>query len=435
MNLKEKAGTCLFWLLDFSKGSIVRKQYKDIVNIIRNIDDPKVIERQKEYLDAILNHAITSTPFYKDCTDSKIENFPVVSKDIIRSSFDSFQSSKYINKKRVAVSTSGSTGASFTVYQNKTKRARNTADVLYFSELAGFRLGYKLIYLRFWSMFNKRNKLQGILQNIVSIDVFDLTIEVIQRLLIRMRKDPSNKGMLGYASSFDKICDYLESNKSDVIPCNVKSAIAMSEPLNPVTKERMKKYFGVNVVSRYSNSENGMIAQQPLGKEYFEINSASYFIEILEVTNNNPVAPGQLGRIVITDLFNYSMPLIRYDTGDMGCMTIETIQGKQKKVLSKVEGRKVDMIRNTSGELLSASIILVINKYKEIKQRQIIQKDQNEYVIKIKVDGNDFARKDEFVTEFREYLGNEANIKLEYVEDIPLLTSGKQRAVVCEYIP
>ncbi len=435
MVLKEKIGTRIFWLLDFFKGGIVRKHYNDIGSILKNGDTPEATSRQEKYLLALLKHAVQSTSFYKHTTSLHIEDFPVVSKDLIRASYASFQSETYANKKRIPVSTSGSTGASFTVYQDPVKKARNTADILHFSELAGFKLGYKLIYLRFWGAFNKRNRLQGILQNIESIDVFDLNSNVIQKLLKRMEKDTSRKGMLGYASSFDKICNYLDASKSKPLQCNVMSAIGMSEPLNPITKERMKKYFDVDMVSRYSNSENGMLAQQPLKETFFEVNWASYYIEILDMVEDTPVRQGELGRIVITDLFNYSMPLIRYDTGDLGRMDIERIDGVPKRVLTKVEGRKVDMIRNTSGELLSASILLIINRYSEIKQRQIIQKSEKDYVIKIKVANDTFVRKKELINDFKQYLGNEANIQIEYVKDIPLLRSGKQRAVVNEYIP
>ena len=85
-------------------------------------------------------------------------------------------------------------------------------------------------------------------------------------------------------------------------------------------KENLEKHFNTKVVSRYSNEEMGILAQQSNIEQNnaFNINWASYYVEILKMDTNEKANLGELGRIVITDLFNFSMPLIRYDTGDLG---------------------------------------------------------------------------------------------------------------------
>ena len=243
-----------------------------------------------------------------------------------------------------------------------------------------------------------------------------------------MKQNSSNKSMIGYASIFKKIVNYLDSINSQPLDCNFKSLIGISERLDPAIKVSIKKYFNVDMVSRYSNAENGMLAQQPKDKEYFEINWASYYIEILNLNNNIPVIIGELGRIVITDLFNYCMPIIRYDTGDIGIMDIID----SKKVLTKVEGRIMDMLKNTSGEILSTSVLMVINKYTEVLQRQIIQKTKKEYLFKLKIENETFERQEDFVNEFKSYFGEDAIIKFEFVNEIPLLPSGKEQAIINE---
>ena len=59
---------------------------------------------------------------------------------------------------------------------------------------------------------------------------------------------------------------------------------------------------------------------------------------------------GELARIVVTDLFNYAMPLIRYDTGDLAVVEKHEKYGK---VITSIEGRRTDFIYNTSGDVLS----------------------------------------------------------------------------------
>ncbi|WP_299252453.1 CoF synthetase [uncultured Aquimarina sp.] len=432
MRFNERIRNIIFWFVDFINGGSVRKHYNDVKSLIEYPEKESTVDKQKLYLDLILKHASKTSPFYKTINPADLQNFLVINKEIVKSAQDKFQSVEYVKRKKVAVYTSGSTGASFTVYQDLNKKARNTADIVYFSELAGFEVGYRLFYLRFWNMFKEKSMLMSLIQNVVSVNVFDLSPLTIKKMINIISKSKSNKGMIGYASSFNKICKYLDVIESENIEGNVKSVIGISERLEPYTKLAMKKYFNVDMVSRYSNAENGMIAQQPLSKEYFKINWASYYVEILNFDNDNTTENGVLGRIVITDLFNYNEPMIRYDTGDIGIMDSVIEDDKEVLVLTKIEGRKMDMIKNTAGEILSTSILLLINKYEEIEQRQIIQKTKNEYVFKLKIDNQYFTKEKEFIREFKGYLGQDAIIKLLYVEEIPLLVSGKQRAIVNE---
>jgi len=235
--------------------------------------------------------------------------------------------------------------------------------------------------------------------------------------------------MLGYVSAFEKICKHLDQTAPNYRTKSVKSIITISEKLNQYTKESIKKYFGIEPVSRYSNIENGIIAQQPIGKDYFIINDASYHVEILNINTNEPEQKGVLGRIVITDLFNYHTPMIRYDTGDLG--TFNEINGK--KVLTQIYGRKIDSIKNTKGEIITFNIVLIVTKYLRLSQCQLIQKGEKDYLLKLNAN-SDFDKEKELITDFKKYLGADAIVTVAYVSEIPLLDSGKRRVMVNEMI-
>ncbi|MBK8547875.1 MAG: hypothetical protein IPL63_11015 [Saprospiraceae bacterium] len=68
-------------------------------------------------------------------------------------------------------------------------------------------------------------------------------------------------------------------------------------------------------------------------------------------------------------------------------------------------------------------------KYKEIDQYQLTQTGEKNYTLKISTT-SDFLRNDEILNEYKSYLGNDANIKIQIVNEIPLLASGKRRKVV-----
>jgi len=418
----------VFWFFDCFKKYKVCTHLKEIKFINENTSSDKAQKILKERTKEILNHAKKTTSFYNDYSNiSTLSDFPVVNKNILRDNFDKFRSSIFLNNKfNHKVSTSGSTGTPFTTYLNINKKVRNTADTIYFAEKTGFRIGYKLLYIRLWDEQHKRSKLSYWIQNIIHHNIFNLKDNDIDKLIKTLKKDNSPKGIVAYASAYDSICQYLDNKKINALNFNVKSIIAISESLSTYAKKSIEKHFGVPVVSRYSASETGILAQQSLTSNNFEINWASYIIEILSFDSDKPATQGELGRIVITDLYNYAVPLIRYDTGDIGIMSIDA---KNRLVLSKVEGRKMDVLFNTDGELITSHIVHKICLYEGIKQYQLIQKGKKDYLFKINAT-DDFVDEKDLIESYKKYFGKDSNIKIEYVDDIPVLSSGKRKKVI-----
>ncbi len=430
--LAEKLRNIIFWVLDFLKGSKVSTQLNEITTILNSYDAAKNIIEKK--LTQILQVAANNTQFYAAYKQATIQSFPVINKIIIRQNEGAFISSKYDKDKLIKVVTSGSTGTPFCVYHDVEKKIRNTADTIYFARQANFNIGQKLYYFKIWNDINKKNWFNTWSQNIEACNVFNLSDASIQTLIDTINADKSTIGFLAYASAFDAICRYLDKNPHIKITANVQSAIAMSEALNEYTKQAMQKHFNCHCVSRYSNVENGMIAQQHANAaNEFYINFASYYVEVLHIDNDVPCTLGQAGRIVVTDLYNQAMPLIRYDTGDIGVLAQKNINGIDTPILQKIEGRKMDMVFNTAGHLVSSfTITNGMWKYTELCQYQFIQTDKATYLFKLNCDET-FAREALLIDDFKIIFGQDAIINVEYVSEIPLLHSGKRKKVMNMY--
>jgi phenylacetate-CoA ligase len=414
-----------FWILDFLKGSKIKRHLKEITFINENWQHADAQIIQKKHLYTILRHAIETSPYYKHLSqETPLHEFPIINKNSIREHYDQFPSITYANKSNNrTVSTSGSTGIPLKIVQNKNKINRNTADTIYFSKLAGFKIGYKLYFLRHWNTTYKKSKLKNWLQNIKPLEVVNLSDMKIEKLIKTLKNDSSKKALLGFPSGFEQICKYLDRTNSKPIKSQVKSIIGMAEGLNSYTKERMSHYFNTPMVSRYSNMENGILAQQTAqsGNEFI-INWASYYIEILNTDDNQPAPKGTFGRIVVTDLFNYTMPLIRYDTGDLGLINHEC----SPPTLLRIEGRTTDTIYNTKGDIVSSFIMTSIINFKGLKQLQLIQKDKKTYQLKMNVEDH-FKETEVLKTHFKNILGADAQIMVKYTTETAVLNSGKRR--------
>ena len=424
-----------FLIKDYFNGGIIGKHLGEIKFLLENYDTPEAVEKRSSLLQNIINHATQTTPFYRNLSlRNSISDFPIINKSVIKGSAENFKSESFKNKQLFSMTTSGSTGTPFTIFQDLNKKRRNYADTLYFAQKAGYEIGHKFYYLKIWSENNKKDKFQTWFQNMIPVDVIKLEEKVISKLINDIEKDKQCKGLLGYASAFDVIVQYLNKIGSSKVIGNIRSAIAISESLNPFTREEMSRYFDTNVVSRYSNLENGILAQQCLHSAEFHVNAASYFIEIFDLNRDQPVEPGKPGRIVVTDLFNYSMPMIRYDTGDIGAFSNETECEFKSPCFSRVEGRKLDLLFDTKGNLISSYIVYKnMWKYTEIMQYQLIQEGKKEYRFMININGP-FTQEKRLIEEFKLYLGADADFKVEYVSEIPLLNSGKRKKIVNNYI-
>ena len=416
-----------YWFVDMLKGFKVRKHVSHISHILENFSSAESIKKREKSLENLIKHSKETTTFYNKF--NQFDEFPIINKNIIRDQLNDFQSTCFKTKKNKVVSTSGSTSIALKLYQNKNKVNRNTADSIYFGKLAGFKIGYKLLYLRHWNDFLRKSHFIRFMQNIKELEVARLNDNDIENILEKIKRDASTKGWLGYPSGYELICKYLDKTQSKPIPCNVKSIIAMSEGLNDYTKRSMRKYFASPVVSRYSTMETGIIAQQKTDSNEYIINWASFHVEIFEIDQDIPAKANELGRIVVTDLYNYAIPIIRYDTGDLGLIDYST----SPPILKNVEGRKADLIYNTNGDVVSSFIVTNVVEYTGIIQGQLIQEQKKAYVLKINTT-NEFNEEAQVIKQFKGFLGHDADIKIDYVNEIPLLSSGKRKATINNFV-
>ena len=427
----------VYWTLDSMKGSPVGRQLADIEAIMSvGFDAERGGVNNSEsigYIDNILYYATCHVPYYRSFKEwHLLTDFPVVNKNIIRDNEAQFLSDEFEKSQLVVRETSGSTGMPFTVYQDAAKRHRATADTLWFSKEAHYELGARLYFSRVWDKKTTRSKMQCLRQNWVMHDASSLSDEAIARFLLQLEKDCSTKTVIIFASSLTAIAKYLERN--NITPkAKVASFITISEALNPWTKQTIEKRFGTPVFSRYSDEELGIMAQQIEGSTDFLVNTASFHFELLAMDSDTPVADGEEGRIVVTDLFNHAMPLIRYDTGDIAVRK----PGCERLIFEKVGGRRVDYIFDTKGTLVSPYVINTpMHEFLEIQQYQFIQEGRKDYTMLLNMkEGHSFNREGDMLTMLKSYLGEDAEISVKYVDEIPVLKSGKRKQVVNKYKP
>lgn len=360
----------LFYIVDkYLKGGVICRHLEDL-NRFDNLKEDRFLLEQKSRVKAITEYANKNCTFYKVFRGFK--DFPVINKQIVKQNQTKFLSKEFPIDKLKSVTTSGSTGIPFRIYHDKRKVYRNSADTIHFARMANFKVGEPLYYLRVWNNIEKITKVKHKIQNVYPIDIFDLSSQGIEKVIAIWNRSKVSIAILGYTSAILEIAKFIAKNKN-IKRFKVHSIITTSESLEIESKKFISKTFDCKVYARYSNIENGILAQNFEDSNLYKINSASYKVEILNMDSDEPEEEGKLGRIVVTDFNNFGMPLIRYDTGDIGAMKRIIRNGCDMEVLENVEGRRMDAIYDTQGDLLSSFIITNgMWNYVEINQYQFI---------------------------------------------------------------
>jgi phenylacetate-CoA ligase len=420
-----------FWALDFLTGSKVRSHYADIKNMLENGTDADISKKHADYLTGMLKYATENVEFYRQfkAFDS-LKSFPVINKNIIKDRYDAFQSPEFQRADVVLLHTSGSTGTPFVVRQDKNKRKRVHAEMMYFWGKAGYQIGMRYVFFRIWTSFNRRSRLSAWARNLIMQDAGRQDEEYAEMMRSILRSDRKIKMIIGFPSFLENLADHILARGDPPYMYHVKTIIAYAEALPERAREKLSKAFHCNIVSLYSNQENGMLAQECVENQEFHVNSASYHIELLKLDSDAPVRAGKPGRIVVTDLFNHAMPLIRYDTGDIGIWKKAAKCGWNSQVLSSIEGRMYDLIFDTQGNRFSPNTIcMYMWPFDRLAQFQFVQAGAKQYILKLN-GAEGFYEDATFVELFKGVLGQDAEISVEHVDEIPVLASGKRRTIV-----
>jgi phenylacetate-CoA ligase len=108
--------------------------------------------------------------------------------------------------------------------------------------------------------------------------------------------------------------------------------------------------WGVPVVPNYSCEEFSLLASRCPGHGHYVVHAENVVLEVLR-DDGSACPPGEVGRIVVTGLHNFAMPLIRYELGDYGEPGTACPTGRGLPTLARVAGRRRNMLRHPAGGL------------------------------------------------------------------------------------
>jgi phenylacetate-CoA ligase len=192
--------------------------------------------------------------------------------------------------------------------------------------------------------------------------------------------------------------------------------------------------FDCECTNRYGCEEVGLIACECEQHDGLHLNVDHLVVEFLR-EDGNEAAPGEEGDIVVTDLSNRGMPLIRYRVEDMGVPSDRPCPcGRGLPLMERVTGRRADFLKRADGSLV-AGVSLVertLTAIPGIEQMQLVQDDLARLCAKVVKDEKFSAQSEQSLRrELQTVFGEGMAVEIQYVAALDQTRSGKFRFAIC----
>lgn len=205
-----------------------------------------------------------------------------------------------------------------------------------------------------------------------------------------------------------------------------------AEVLEDSLRRRTKAALGIDIAENYGSTEAFLAWECPAGNHH--INAEHVMLEIVD-QNGQAVAPGRIGRILVTTLENRLAPLVRYEIGDYAIAAAGKCDcGRTLPLIGKIVGRGMNLFRLRDGQLISPwHLASAVRDCAEVKQFQIVQNSVGRFTVRFVADCALMADSEDVIRGgFRKILGDDVSVTFQRVLEISRTAGGKYMTALSE---
>lgn len=382
---------------------------------------------QEERLRRLVDHAKERVPFYKKALSGigvrsldDLRSLPVLEKSDVAGHAESLLRTDVPKHSMGLMHTSGSTGTPLRLYFDSSDSLYGSALRFHTITECGFRMENRLANLSATEF--PPSPFQRLIYRISTLS----PLEPEERLLGRIRECGAD-ALFAFPSTLALLS---ESNSRIERPLKMRLAISCSEHLSQSARKLFSGSFGCSVRNYYGSSESWSLGFE-CEKGSMHLNSDSVIMEIVD-DEGNPQKAGKPGHVLITSLWRYSMPFIRYRIGDIASLGRSCPCGRGLHVISSLEGRHADFITLGSGRRVPWAFVQIpLSEIPWLVRFQCVQESVGRLrLLALVKSGSGKAGKngeDELKRAVSEALPEPVETDIEFVDSIPRDRSGKMR--------
>lgn len=400
-----------------------------------NTEELRQVSWQK--LKQLLEHAYVNVPFYQQRfrevgltpadirTEADFLHLPLLTKEDINKHTDLLLARNYHKNQLKRDVTSGSTGVPLVLFRERDHDIVDVAAFIRYRHWFGCEPGDKIAWI-----WGRRGDISGLtltqrLKRERWLDGYRPTPEKLQQYAEMLLKwKPAI--IAGYGNVIYVFAEYLRSQQITGIQPKVIETTGMT--IWPHEREIIAQVFQCPVSDRYGSHEAGAMIAGECSEHSKHIFNDFCYVEVL--ADEQPAKPGQMGEVIITPLYTFGMPLIRYRMADIAVLADKPCPcGRGLPVLDNLVGRTTSIFTLPSGKLLYGGIFrhIVLKDTLAIRQFRVHQSDKNQIEIFLQP-GKEFD--ETIVSQVKQRClaileGEPVNLTITVTDDISTTAAGK----------
>lgn len=393
----------------------------------------KLEQYQAGKLKQLLVHAYKNVPYYTEIfkrnnlspygfnSVKDLKKLPVLTKDDVIKNLDRLVS-RGINKKYLERAvTSGSTGKPLEFYRDK--RDEYVRRAFFLRALEAFNVKARSRSVLIWMLpfISERQNEHYVYDphlKRLSLAAYSSGSDFCEEKIGLIRKFRPDY-ILASPGVIYRLADYAREN--NIGDLNVRSFICCFDNLHPFQREFISLQFHGGIYSYYGSEERVITAFECSSHNGMHIDAERGIAEVLD-EDGESAREGQTGRIVATGLYNFAMPFIRYETGDIGSISSKACScGRTLPRLESLDGRTSEVIKYKGKFICAGGLSAVMSKFQDlIKECQFIQEKEDTLILNI-VKKRNFMEPDkkEIIRYLRRLIDEELNISFNFVDAVP----------------
>ena len=416
----------------------------------------RILELQSSRLRQLVPYCYARVPYYRRVMDEgginpnnitsfeSLARMPVTTKELIRAEPEAFMARGFPGGQLEKGRTGGSTGTPLEFFSTRDARmTHGFARALRARQWAGVEMGDPTVFItKSCAPTSVRSavsySLRRFCERFSRIDAERISDETLPSA-VRQIERAHHPALIGYASAIYIVAAYIQETGIPAPP--VAAVLYGGEPLHDFQKHTIRTVFGVEPLSKYSSFENYEIAMECPSQKGMHVAAEDLVVEVVD-DDGNPLPSGVSGRVLVTNLHNYGMPLLRYDTGDVGAFVEARCEcGRGLPLLSLSLARSGDILYTPSGKRISP-LALGVSALASLPvgQLQFVQELLDRVVIHLvltqDIYGHDATGlKSRVANTFAPVLGEDVSIEVNFTDRIEPTSAGKHRFVISRLGP
>jgi phenylacetate-CoA ligase len=362
-----------------------------------------------------------------------LSRFPMLTKAEVRQQGTALVSRGFRVESLMQAKTGGSTGRPLEVYMTEAvSEARNAVGRRHL-RWSGWEVGDPVA--RVWGnpayAEALRDRLrEWLLEPVIYLDTMAVTpdsVRAFARDWARMRPTL----LTGHAHSVYVLAKVVDAHRiTGIEPTGI---ITSSMMLVEHERKTIERVFGRRVFDLYGCEEVGLIGSECERHDGMHLNVEQQVVELLR-DSGAPAGPGEAGHIVVTDLLNQAMPLIRYRMEDRADVRARPCPcGRGLPAIGRIVGRTADFLKRADGARIAGVSLIenTLTRIPGIDQMQVVQDELGRIALRV-VPGPAFTpdRRRELVAYFEQTFPG-ASVELQDVAAIAPEANGKYRFSIC----